>query len=288
MTMFLTPEGDPFWGGAYFPPEPRWGTTSFSQELQGVADACRAEHEDVRSNTATLREALARMSAERPRAAPTPGMLTSVAGGLLRATDPLLGGMRGAPKFPALPLFRFLWQDSFRTMDGAGREAVHLLLRQMCHGGVFDHLGGGFARYSTDAEWLAPHFEKILYDNAQILELLALAHADSRDPLYAERAEETVNWMIRDMTAASVNGRAAFAASEDADNEGEEADSTSGRRTRSTQSLARPARRSGRPMALPRPAIGRTATSCAGSRHVVLPATRPNWPPHKIKIVVRI
>src|SRR5690348_526057 len=92
------------------------------------------------------------------------------------------------------------------------------MLQRMSQGGIYDHLGGGYARYATDAVWLVPHFEKMLYDNAQLLELLAFAHADRPDPLYAERAEETVGWLLRDMTAA--NG--AFAASEDADSEGEE------------------------------------------------------------------
>ena len=92
----------------------------------------------------------------------------------------------------------------------------------MSQGGIYDHLGGGFSRYSTDAVWLVPHFEKMLYDNAQLLELLALAHAHRPDPLYAQRAAETVGWMVRDMTAERVAGRAAFAASEDADSEGEE------------------------------------------------------------------
>ena len=96
------------------------------------------------------------------------------------------------------------------------------MLQRMSQGGIYDHLGGGYARYSTDAVWLVPHFEKMLYDNAQLLELLALAHAHRPDPLYAARAAETVGWMMRDMTAERVDGRAAFAASEDADSEGEE------------------------------------------------------------------
>ncbi len=96
------------------------------------------------------------------------------------------------------------------------------MLERMSQGGIYDHLGGGYSRYSTDAVWLVPHFEKMLYDNAQMLELLALAQAHRPDPLYAARAAETVGWMVRDMTAARVAGRAAFAASEDADSEGEE------------------------------------------------------------------
>jgi uncharacterized protein YyaL (SSP411 family) len=119
-------------------------------------------------------------------------------------------------------MFRFLWQNAFRTGAPEGQDALHLMLSRMSQGGIYDHLGGGYARYSTDAIWLVPHFEKMLYDNAQLLELLALAHAHRPDPLYAARAEETVAWMMRDMTAARVDGRAAFAASEDADSEGEE------------------------------------------------------------------
>jgi hypothetical protein len=96
------------------------------------------------------------------------------------------------------------------------------MLQRMSQGGIYDHLGGGYARYSTDAVWLVPHFEKMLYDNTQLLELLAFAHAHRPDPLYARRAEETVGWMVRDMTAEHIDGKAAFAASEDADSEGEE------------------------------------------------------------------
>jgi uncharacterized protein YyaL (SSP411 family) len=140
----------------------------------------------------------------------------------VRSTDPDLGGLRGAPKFPNPAIFRFLWQEAQRSGAPAGPAALHLLLRRMSQGGIYDHLGGGYARYSTDAEWLVPHFEKMLYDNAQLLELLALAQAAAPDPLYAERAAETVGWLVRDMTAERVGGHAAFAASEDADSEGEE------------------------------------------------------------------
>ena len=222
LTMFLTPDGDPFWGGTYFPPEPRWGRPSFMQVLAGVAEAYRVQHDAVRENVAGLRQTLARMSSSHPGDLPGPALLNVVATALLRATDPDHGGLRGAPKFPNPPTFRFLWQNAFRTGEQAGADAVHLLLRRMSLGGIYDHLGGGYARYATDAEWLAPHFEKMLYDNAQLLELLSLAHAAALDPLYRERAAETVGWLARDMAAARVGGHAAFAASEDADSEGEE------------------------------------------------------------------
>ena len=217
LTMFLAPDGTPFWGGTYFPPEPRWGRPSFRQVLQGIAEVWRAKDAMVAQNTAALRQAVERVSAPRPGDLPGPVQLDAAAHALLRLTDPDQGGLRGAPKFPNPPIFRFLWQNSFRTGRPEGREALHLMLQRMSQGGIYDHIGGGYARYSTDAVWLVPHFEKMLYDNAQILELLAFAHADRPDPLYAARADETVGWMLRDMSA-----EGAFAASEDADSEGEE------------------------------------------------------------------
>ncbi len=222
LTMFITPDGAPFWGGTYFPPEPRWGRPSFSQVLFGVSEAYRDDHEMIAKNTAALSRVLTAMSNANPGDLPTPVHLDAVAAALLRMNDPEHGGLQGAPKFPNPPIFRFLWQNAFRTGAPEGQEALHLMLTRMSQGGIYDHLGGGYSRYSTDAVWLVPHFEKMLYDNAQLLELLALAHAHRPDPLYAERAQETVGWMIRDMTAERVSGRAAFAASEDADSEGEE------------------------------------------------------------------
>jgi uncharacterized protein YyaL (SSP411 family) len=223
LTMFLTPEGEPFWGGTYFPPEPRWGRPSFRQVLTGVADAYRTGHEMVGHNSRALRQSLTAMAAPRTGALLTPADLERIAAAFLRLADPVDGGLKGAPKFPNPPIFHFLWEDSFRAGRREAREAVHLMLEKMSQGGIYDHLGGGFSRYSTDAEWLVPHFEKMLYDNGQLLELLALAHADRPSPLYAARAAETVGWLDRDMTAArNAAGHAAFAASEDADSEGEE------------------------------------------------------------------
>jgi uncharacterized protein YyaL (SSP411 family) len=217
LTMFLTPDGDPFWGGTYFPPEPRWGRPSFRQVLGGVAQAWAKGDDAVAQNVAALRQALAAMSATRPGGLPDAAALDAAAASLLDMTDRRHGGLRGAPRFPNAPLFRFLWQNACRRGEDAGRQAVRGLLRGMSQGGIYDHLGGGYARYSTDGEWLVPHFEKMLYDNAQILELLAFVQADTPDPLWQDRAAETVGWLLRDMRTSG-----AFAASEDADSEGEE------------------------------------------------------------------
>jgi uncharacterized protein len=217
LTMFLTPDGTPFWGGTYFPPEPRWGKPSFRQVLQAIATVWEAQDESITHNTAALHQAVQRVSTPEPGDFPSPQHLDAVANAYLRLNDTDHGGLRGAPKFPNAPIFRFLWQNAFRIGDPAGKEALHLMLTRMSQGGIYDHLGGGYARYSTDHVWLVPHFEKMLYDNGQLLELLALAHADRPDPLYAARATETVGWLLRDMRAGE-----AFAASEDADSEGHE------------------------------------------------------------------
>ena len=218
LTMFLTPRGEPFWGGTYFPPEPRWGRPSFRQVLAAVAAAHAGEPEKVAQNAAALRQGLARMAAGRPGGVPGRDALARVTRALLGIQDMAQGGLRGAPKFPNPPIYRFLLQMDRRLGEPAGSEAAHRLLCRMAQGGIWDHLGGGFARYSVDARWLVPHFEKMLYDNAQMLELLALVHARRPEPLYPLRAAELVEWLEREMVAEG----GAYAASLDADSEGEE------------------------------------------------------------------
>ncbi|WP_246731706.1 thioredoxin domain-containing protein [Methylocapsa sp. S129] len=218
LTMFLSPDGAPMFGGTYWPPAPRWGRPSFAQILHAVDKAWREKREALIAQGATLFDHLAAIAQTKRGGDLTPDDLTRVAHLLMRQLDPVNGGVGGAPKFPNAPIFRFFWSEHFRRRDPQAREAVRRLLNALCEGGIYDHLGGGFARYSTDAEWHVPHFEKMLYDNAQILELLALAHAETPTPLYAERARETFDWLIREMR---VEG-AAFAASQDADQDGEE------------------------------------------------------------------
>jgi len=137
---------------------------------------------------------------------------------LLRAVDGVHGGIGEAPKFPQAPLLDLLWRGWKRTRNPAMREAVLLTLDHICQGGIYDHAGGGFARYSTDARWLAPHFEKMLYDNALLIRLLTEAWKETRKPLYAARVAETVAWLEREM----VLPEGGFASSLDADSEHEE------------------------------------------------------------------
>jgi uncharacterized protein YyaL (SSP411 family) len=217
LTMFLSPDGQPMFGGTYWPPEPRYGRPSFRQILASVDDAWRTRRDQMEHRGLTLAEHLAKLSESSAGPGVTPADLTRIGDALLSAVDPAHGGLRGAPKFPNAPIFRFFSNEMFRRGDPAFGEAVRAMLEAMNAGGIYDHLGGGYARYSTDAVWLVPHFEKMLYDNAQILELMALVHSLWPDPTFAERARETVGWLEREMRVGD-----AFAASLDADQDGEE------------------------------------------------------------------
>ena len=217
LTMFLTPEGAPFWGGTYFPKTAQYGRPSFTDVLQQVS---RIFHESP-DKIATNRDALLARLAERAQGAnATLGLseLDNAAVSIARATDPVNGGLRGAPKFPQCAMLEFLWRAGARTHDERFFNTTSLALTQMSQGGIYDHLGGGYARYSVDDRWLVPHFEKMLYDNAQILDLIALDAARADDPLLRERAIETVDWLTREMTIKD----GAFSSSLDADSEGEE------------------------------------------------------------------
>ena len=223
LTMFLNAEGEPFWGGTYFPPEPRWGRAGFPQLLRSLSEAWSTQPDAVAENIGRLRKAAERLA--EPAAGPGIDTETDarIAMRLARAVDPFFGGIDGAPKFPQTGIFTHLWRARHRDGGKVYRNQVLNTLTHMCEGGIYDHLGGGFARYSTDERWLAPHFEKMLYDNAQLIELLTLVWQETRTPLFAQRVRETVGWLEREMTApAADDGAAGFAAALDADSEGEE------------------------------------------------------------------
>ena len=218
LTMFLTPEREPFWGGTYFPPEPRWGRPGFPQVLEALARAYREDRDAVAKNTAALTQALGRL------ATPTAGdgisieLTDRVAERLTREIDWTHGGIGDAPKFPQASLLSVLWRGYRRTGIEAMRNAVTLTLDHICQGGIYDHVGGGFARYAVDRVWLVPHFEKMLYDNAQLVELLTHAWQATGKRLYAERVAETVAWLAREMRQEG----GGFSSSLDADSEHEE------------------------------------------------------------------
>jgi uncharacterized protein YyaL (SSP411 family) len=218
LTMFLSPDGSPFWGGTYFPKTSQYGRLAFKDVLRQVARTFHEEPEKVAQNRKALTAKLSeRVRSENPASLGV-SELNNVATSVARATDPVNGGLRGAPKFPQCTMLEFLWRAGVRTADERFFTTSTLALTRMSQGGIYDHLGGGYARYSVDERWLVPHFEKMLYDNAQILDLLALDYARSQNPLYRERALETVDWLTREMLTAD----GGFASSLDADSEGEE------------------------------------------------------------------
>ncbi len=218
LTMFLTPDGEPIWGGTYFPKISRYGKPAFVDVLREIARLFHEEPAKIERNRAALMERLA--AAARPAGTTTIGRaeLDNAARQLAGLIDPVNGGTRGAPKFPQAALFECLWRAGLRIGEARYFGAIEITLDHICEGGIYDHLGGGFARYSVDERWLVPHFEKMLYDNAQLLELLATANRRTGKDLYRRRAYETVGWLEREM----ITGEGAFCASLDADSEGEE------------------------------------------------------------------
>ncbi len=218
LTMFLTPDGEPIWGGTYFPKEPRYGKAAFVDVLQEIARIFREEPQKIERNRTALMERLAATARQSGTVSIGRAELDNAARQLGGLIDPVNGGTRGAPKFPQAALFELLWRAGLRSGETRYFAAVEITLDHICEGGIYDHLGGGFSRYSVDERWLVPHFEKMLYDNAQLLELLAIAHKRSGKALYRQRAYETVEWLRREMTTAE----GAFSASLDADSEGEE------------------------------------------------------------------
>jgi len=221
LTMFLTPEGDPFWGGTYFPPSPRYGRPGFPDLLMQISTTFKKNPERIGENVKALREGLKSLARPEGGGALSVEVLDQTASLLLRSIDPHRGGTIGAPKFPQPSLFSFLWRGHKRAGSPLYREAVTLTLDHICQGGIYDHLGGGFARYSTDEVWLAPHFEKMLYDNALLIELLAEVGKTTLSALYETRIRETVDWALRDLRNGD-DGLLAFASAYDADSEGEE------------------------------------------------------------------
>src|SRR3954454_13228573 len=219
LTMFLTPDAQPFWGGTYFPNTPRFGRASFPQVLQAIHRAWTEKRDEIRASAA----ALSRNGGARLAALPTGGgfsgeRFATLADSVLAMIDPVEGGLQGAPKFPNAPLMETLWLSWLSTGDPARRYAVLLSVRQMLLGGIYDHLGGGLSRYATDAGWAVPHFEKMLYDNAQLIRLASWAYAETKEELFRVRTEETIGWLAREMRVPG----GAFAASLDADSDGEE------------------------------------------------------------------
>ncbi len=212
LTVFLTPDGEPFFGGTYFPPEPRHGLPAFRQVLRAVADAYRERPEDVAAQADALVGALRRSAEREPSSEPLhEGLLAEAEELLLRQLDPHSGGFGHAPKFPPASALEFLLRR--------GRlDPVRLTLDGMAAGGMYDLVGGGFHRYSVDADWLVPHFEKMLYDNALLVPPYLHTWLVTGDERYRAVAEQTLEYMVRELRLES----GGFASAQDADTDGVE------------------------------------------------------------------
>ena len=219
MTVFMTPDGAPFYAGTYFPPVPSRGMPAFKQVLLSLAEAYKNRRDEVLKSAEGVREYLqAATSASVPQVGISGELFTRAASSLVGQIDHRFGGFGGAPKFPQAMNLEVLLRYYKRTNDRAPLTGLELTLRQMANGGIYDQLGGGFHRYSVDEYWLVPHFEKMLYDNALLARVYVEAYQATGDAFYRRIAEETLDYVARDMTAPE----GGFYSAEDADSEGVE------------------------------------------------------------------
>ncbi|MFN3939866.1 MAG: thioredoxin domain-containing protein, partial [Chitinophagales bacterium] len=226
LNMFLTPEMKPFTGGTYFPPQSKYGKPAWMDVLIYVAEVFQKQRDAVEQQANALMQHVASANdtiiqlPSAPVASDTftkEGLITAI-GALKRQMDTVNGGFGSAPKFPASMTLRFLWRYNYFQKDAEIADYLTLSLRKMMFGGIYDHVGGGFSRYATDNNWMIPHFEKMLYDNALLISLYAEAYACSGYKWYLHVAEQSVQFVIREMQ--SPDG--GFYASYDADSEGVE------------------------------------------------------------------
>ncbi len=217
MTVFLTPDLVPFYGGTYFPPTDRHNLPGFPRVLAAVAEAYRQDPEGVAQTAASVLNELRRMTtASESSTTPSTATLDLAHGSIARTYDRRFGGFGSAPKFPAPAALEFLLRTHLRNGDEAALEMCTETCRRMAAGGIYDQLGGGFHRYSTDARWLVPHFEKMLYDNAQLARLYLHAYQATGEELFRRVTVETLDYVAREMTDAG----GGFYSTQDADSEG--------------------------------------------------------------------
>jgi hypothetical protein len=228
LNVFLTPDARPFYGGTYFPPRPLHNRPSWKEVLTGIARSYRERKPEIEQQAGSLTRHVESLGAvgtgREPGEAPgaedvfTPESIKQIRDQLLAGADRQEGGFGGAPKFPQTFSIRFLLHYYYFTRDKEALRQATLSLDKMIAGGIFDQLGGGFARYSTDNEWLAPHFEKMLYDNALLVIVLSEAWQLTAEPRYREAIELTMSFVDRELST----GQGAFYSALDADSEGEE------------------------------------------------------------------
>ncbi len=220
LNVFLTPDLKPFYGGTYFPPQPKFGRPSFMQLLGRISELWVEKRKDLTESAGQIAEQLKSLGEHEPNkdAVLAPLVITNALRQLVTGYDPRHGGFGRAPKFPRPSQPAFILRAAVRVGDQEAVKAVLHTCERMAAGGMYDQLGGGFARYSVDEKWLVPHFELMLYDNAQLLHLYLDAHLVSGEARYADVARDIVRYVLRDMT----HPEGGFYSAEDADSEGHE------------------------------------------------------------------
>jgi len=219
MTVFLTPDAIPFYGGTYFPPQDRYNMPGFPRVLISVAEAYKDRRSDIAQTSDQLLNELRRLSeTSGSEQSIEKELLDAAFVGITRGYDPVNGGFGGAPKFPPAMTLEFLLRTFVRTGNADALEMVRTTTTKMAYGGMYDQLGGGFHRYSTDAKWLVPHFEKMLYDNALLSRVYLHYYQVSQDELARETTKGILDYVIREMT----NDEGGFYSTQDADSEGHE------------------------------------------------------------------
>src|SRR5690606_17149229 len=204
MNVFVTPDKLPFFGGTYFPPESRYNMPSFTNILLGIAEAWREKRGDIVNSAADILDELRRVgTAEAEPSEVTAELSDTAFQKFVRSFDAVNGGFGGAPKFPPSMSLEFLLRYYKRTQNENALDMVEKTARKMALGGINDQLGGGFHRYAVDAIWLVPHFEKMLYDNAQLIRIYLHLFQITGDEFYREVAVETLEYTRREMQDAS-------------------------------------------------------------------------------------
>jgi len=218
LTVFLLPDGQPFFGGTYFPNEDRFGRPGFPKVLAIILDAYRTKRAEIDSNARQLTEHINQRTSPPSSVSPDESLLEQAFRTLGSRFDSREGGFGGAPKFPPSMNIDFLLRYTYRSRDELALHMAMFTLDKMAYGGMYDQVGGGFHRYSTDELWLVPHFEKMLYDNALLSRVYLDAYRATKKPLYKKIAEETLDYVVREMR--DTNG--GFYSAQDADSEGVE------------------------------------------------------------------
>ncbi|HUO99464.1 MAG TPA: thioredoxin domain-containing protein, partial [Rhizomicrobium sp.] len=217
LTIFLNSKGEPFFVGGYFPNEERFGQIPFKRVLGDVSKKYQEQPDQVRTDATRITEVVGAQWSRDLRGPFDPRLLDVLSVHVAQRFDIFYGGVSGAPKFPNAPLVEVLWRAFLRTGAMQFPQLVQITLDTMCLSGIYDHVGGGFHRYAVDERWMIPHFEKMLYDNALMVDVLTTVGVHNRVPLYRARVEETIAWVLREMMVGD-----GFASSLDADVDGEE------------------------------------------------------------------